>query len=147
MKVIFLKEVPKTGRRYETKEVSDGYALNMLIPQELAIAATPEAIKRIGVLKKQAETEHKIHEELLEQNIKSLDGITLEIIGKANEKGHLFAGIHKQEIVTALEKDAHIQVNPDFIQLDQPIKTVGEYVIEVKAGKKSAKFKLSVKGE
>ena len=47
MKVILLKDVAKIGRRFEIKEVPDGYALNKLIPKNMAQFATPENIKRI----------------------------------------------------------------------------------------------------
>ena len=145
MKVILLKDVKKIGKRYETKEVSNGHALNLLIPQGLAISATPEAIKRYDVIKSKMATEIKVQEDLMVKNIKSIDETVLTVIGKANEKGHLFAGLHNEEIVAELTKQAKIQVDPSFIQLEHPIKEVGEYTIEVKAGGKSAKFKLIVK--
>ncbi len=145
MKVILLKDVKKIGKRYETKDVSDGYAQNLLIPQGLAINATLEAVKRIDVIKNKLAVENKVQEELLAKNIKSLESIVLTIVGKANEKGHLFAGIHNEEIVAELAKHAHVQVDPSFIQLTSPIKEVGEFSVEVKAEGKSAKFKLIVK--
>ncbi len=145
MKVILLKDVKKIGKCYETKDVSDGHALNLLIPQGLAIAATKDAVKRIDVMKSRIATEDKVQGELLDQNIRAISDVVLNIVGKANEKGHLFAGLHNEAIATELSKQAHIQVDPVFIQLENPIKELGEYTIEVKAGGKSAKFKLLVK--
>jgi large subunit ribosomal protein L9 len=144
MKIILLKDVAKLGRRYETKEVSSGHALNLLIPQGLAIAATPDAVKRIEVIKAKTEGERKVHEDLLVKNIKGLENVTLNVSGKANEKGHLFAGLHKDEIVAELLKQTELQLDPSFIELEHPIKEVGEHMIEVKGGGKSAKFKLVV---
>jgi len=145
MKVILLKDVKKIGKRYDTKDVSDGFAQNLLIPQGLAISATPEAVKRIGVLKSRMSAEDKVQEELLAKNIKSLESVVLTIVGKANDKGHLFAGLHNEAIAAELASQAHVQVDPTFIQLEHPIKEVGEYSVEVRAGGKSAKFKLVVK--
>ena len=51
MKIILLKDISKLGRKYDTKTVSDGHAINLLIPQGLAIAATKDAVKRIESLK------------------------------------------------------------------------------------------------
>lgn len=144
MKVILLKDVAKLGHRFDTKDVSSGHALNMLIPQGLAIQATPDAVKRIEVQKKSAEGEKKVHADLLAKNIKDLDGVTLTISGKTNEKGHLFAGLHREAIVEELFKQTQLQIDPSFIQLDHPIKEVGEHLIEVSAGGKSAKFKVNV---
>ncbi|MFA6554044.1 MAG: 50S ribosomal protein L9 [Candidatus Paceibacterota bacterium] len=144
MKIILLKDVAKLGRRFDTKEVSSGHALNLLIPQGLAIVATPEAVKKNDVERAKAEGERKVHADLLVKNIKDLDGVTLTIVGKANEKGHLFAGIHKEAIVAELQKQTELQIDPSFIELDQPLKTVGEHMIKVNGGGKSVTFKVVI---
>ena len=144
MKVILLKDVAKLGRKYDTKDVSSGHALNLLIPQGLAIVATPEAVKRMEVERAKMEGERKVHEDLLIKNVKDLEGVTLTIVGKANEKGHLFAGLHKEAIVAELQKQTELQIDPSFIVMEQPIKEVGEHVVEVVGGGKSAKFKVVV---
>ncbi len=79
------------------------------------------------------------------QNIKSLEAVTLEISAKANPKGHLFAGVHKEQIVEELKKQARIEVLPAFITLDKPLKEVGNFIVEIKAHDKSAKLKIEVK--
>lgn len=155
MKIILLSDIAKLGHKYEIKDVSSGHALNMLIPQGLAIAATPEAIKRITVQKSKTEGEKKVHEELLLKNLKDLDGKTLTIVGKANEKGHLFAGLHREELAKELEKQTQLQIDPSFIQLEHPLKELGEHIVEVKvpasaegsgaAKGKSVKFKVEIK--
>ncbi|MEI6304837.1 MAG: 50S ribosomal protein L9 [Candidatus Taylorbacteria bacterium] len=147
MKVILLKDVPKLGKRFDIKDVSSGHALNLLIPQGLVITATPDAIKRIDVMKKQVEGEKAIHEELLVKNIKGLDGVTITIVGKANDKGHLFAGIHREEVAKEIEKQTQLQVDPLFIQLEHPLKEVGEHDVVVKGGGKEAKFKVLVENK
>lgn len=144
MKVILLKDVAKIGKRYETKDVADGYAVNLLIPRGLAIAATGDAVARINLEKSRMEGEQKIHDELLMKNLKAIDGAAVTITEKANEKGHLFAGVHKLELIPQILKQTRVQIDPDHIVLDKPIKEVGEYTIQVKAGDRSAKFKLIV---
>ena len=47
MKVIFLKDVPRVGKKYDIKEINDGYAMNFLFPQKLAEIATPSAIANL----------------------------------------------------------------------------------------------------
>ncbi len=147
MKIILLKDVPKVGKKYELKEISDGYALNLLIPRGLAIAATKEAIKRIDLEKSRDEGEKKVHHELLMKNLAELEGVTVTMVEKANEKGHLFAGVHKLEIIPAIQKQTRLQIDPEHIVLDKPIKEVGMHSVEVKVGDKSIKFSLDIKGE
>ena len=144
MKVILLKDVPKLGRHFDIKDVSDGYAQNLLIPRGLAIAATADALKRTDVERKAVEGERKVREDLLVKNIKDLDSVTITVKGKASEKGHLFAGFHKDAIVAELQKQTELQIDPSFIQLEHPIKEVGEHTITVKGGGKEVKFKLII---
>jgi large subunit ribosomal protein L9 len=145
MKIILIKDVPKVGKRYEMKEISDGYALNLLIPRGLAISATAEAIKRIDLERSRDEGEKKVHQELLIKNLESIEGVTITMSEKANEKGHLFAGVHKLEIIPAIEKQTRIQIDAEHIILDKPIKEVGIHIIEARVGKKSIKFNLDIK--
>ena len=95
--------------------------------------------------KKQEEDEKKIMENLLAKNIKSIHDIEVEVLEGANEKGHLFAGIHKDEIVKQLHSQARIELDLAFVDLEHPLKTVGEYVVSIKAGGKSANLKVTVK--
>lgn len=145
MKIILLKDVPKIGRKYETKNISDGHAINMLIPKGLAIIATTEAEKRIALEKARDEGEKKLKNELLLKNMEDLDGVTITMIEKASEKGHLFAGIHKSEIVRAIESQTKLQIDAKSILLDKPIKEIGMYVIIVEVGSKNIKFNLEIK--
>jgi large subunit ribosomal protein L9 len=145
MKIILLKDIKTVGKKYDIKEVNTGHALNMLIPRGLAIAATDSAIKRVETEKAKMAGEMKVQHELLVQNIKAIEATTLTIVGKANDKGHLFAGIHADEIVKQLHAQARIEIEPSFVELEHPLKTVGEYVIIIKAGGKSAELKIVVK--
>ena len=52
MKVIFLQDVPKVGKRHDVKEINDGYVMNFLIPRKLAILATPKAVAELDKRKK-----------------------------------------------------------------------------------------------
>ncbi len=144
MKVILQKDVAKLGRKFDIKDVNSGYAQNLLIPKGLAIIATPDAIKRMEMERAKAEGEKRVEKDLLAKNIKDLDGISITIIGKANDKGHLFAGIHKEAIVEELLKQTQLQIDPESISMTQPIKEIGEHTVEVKTGDKKASFKVVV---
>jgi len=132
MKIIFLRDVANVGRKYEVKNVSDGYARNFLIPQKLAKLATPKAIKAIEAEKKRLEEEKKIQENILQKNLESLKDLKVVWDGKNNEKGHLFAGIHSQDISKILKEQSHLDIPAELIQLEKPIKETGQYKIKVK---------------
>lgn len=147
MKIILLKDIAKVGRKYDVKNISDGYALNMLIPKGLAVIATADTVKRIDLEKSRDEGERKIRHDLLLKNLSELDGVTIKLTEKANEKGHLFAGVHKIEIIPAILEQTRLQISEENIILDKPIKEVGEHTVEVRAGNKSAKFILDIKAK
>lgn len=147
MKIILLKDVAKVGKKYEIKDISDGYAINLLIPKGIAVAATPDAVKRVEIEKSRDEGEKKLHNELLLKNLKELNGVTINMTEKANDKGHLFAGVHKIEIIPAIQNQTRLQIDPEHIILEKPIKEVGVHQIQVKVGDTSIKFNLDIKGQ
>lgn len=147
MKVILLKDVAKLGKKYEVKNVSDGYGINMLIPEGKAIIATPDAIKKLESEKKKMDQEKMVQDKLLHDSLKSIDGITITVSGKANDKGHLFAGLHQAEIASALAKQKDVKLDPESITIKNPIKEVGEHKIPVTAGGKTVHFTMVVKAE
>jgi len=145
MKIILLRDVKGLGRKYDIKEAKDGHALNLLIPQGLAVHATDKNVKEVD-LKKRTDLEHrKIQEDLLIMNLKELSGAKIEMTEKANDKGHLFAGIHKEQIIPEIKKQTRIDMLPEFLILEKPIKEIGEHEISVKVADKTVKFKLVVK--
>jgi large subunit ribosomal protein L9 len=144
MKVILLKDVAKVGKKFDVKEVSDGYALNFLIPQGKAKTATTDGLAKVEVLKATADAERKIQEDLLAKNMHEIDGKVFEIKEKANDKGHLFAGIHKERVAEILSESVHFSVEPTCIELEKPIKEVGEYDIVLKALNNKATIKFVV---
>jgi large subunit ribosomal protein L9 len=149
MKIILIKDVPKLGKRFDVKDVSSGHALNLLIPRGMAISATPEALKNLELQKAKHDAERKVTGDLLIKNVKDLENVTLNISGKANDKGHLFAGLHREAIVAELEKQTRLQISPELIVLEHPLKEVGDHEVEVKlpnqAGVgKSVKFKIVI---
>jgi large subunit ribosomal protein L9 len=151
MKVIFLKDVPRVGKKHDIKEVHDGYAVNFLFPRKFAMSATAQNLAELERSKKEVSIKREVQEGLLVKNLEEIKNIIIIIKGKANEKGHLFSAIHKKELIEAIQKEKHIEIDEEFIMLEKPVKEVGEFEIPVvipapsKAGKgKKSFFKLKV---
>ncbi len=147
MKVILLKDVPKVGKKFEIKNIADGFARNMLFPKKLALPATKDNEARVALIKRQGDAEGQIQQELLLKNLGTLNAKEIVVTGKANEEGHLFAGIHVSEIVRAVKEQLHVDIAEEFITLDKPLKQVGESHITVTGGGKSATLTVQVKAE
>ena len=144
MKVIFLKDVPRVGKRHEVKEVNDGYALNFLFPHKMVELATPKALKELEIRKKEIVVERQVQEDLLLRNMEELKGKTITIRAKANEKGSLFSAIHKKEILEVMRKEHKATLSEESIVLEKPIKEIGEFTISVVIKDKKSSFTLII---
>jgi len=144
MKVIFLKDVPRVGKKYDIKEVNDGYAMNFLLPRKLAQNATPKAVAELEMRKKEIILEREVQEDLLNKNLEEIKDKTIIIKGRANEQGHLFSAIHKKEILEAMREQHHAEISEEFVVLEKPIKEVGEFEIPISIRGKKSSFKLVV---
>ncbi len=147
MKVILLKDIPKVGRKYDIKEVAEGYAINMLLPRGVVQVATAEAIKKVEMMRSQDMTEKKIQNDLLLKNLEVIKTLTLTLKEKANDKGHLFAGITKETLAEEIFKAARLKVDAESIKIDKPLKTVGEHMITLEVMDKKAEFKVVVEAK
>ena len=147
MKIILLKDVKKIGRKYDVKDVADGFALNSLIPSGSAVPATGNYMKMIEEKKKQTGLIKDNFKKNLEEAVLKLQDKRLNIIGKINEKGHLFAGIHKNQIIEEFKKQTGMHLEEDLFDLEKPIKEVGEHKIELSSGEDKFIFIVNIVGE
>ncbi len=130
MKVILLQDVDGTGKKFEVKEVADGHANNLLIPQGLAKPATKEAL---AWLEAQKEIASKLAEEGLkkvQELASSLDDLEVTITMKVGDEGQLFESVNSQKIQDRL-KEMGFEVARNQIKLEQPIKDLGEFPVKV----------------
>ncbi|OGI60185.1 50S ribosomal protein L9 [Candidatus Nomurabacteria bacterium RIFCSPHIGHO2_01_FULL_37_25] len=144
MRVIFLKDVPRVGRKYDIKEVNDGYAMNFLFSRKLAVVATPKAVAELEMKKKEIIIEREVQEDLLMKNLEEIKDKAVIIKCKTNDQGHLFSAIHKKEILDEMSKRHHIEINEEFIILEKPIKEVGEFKIPIEIKNKKSSFQLII---
>jgi large subunit ribosomal protein L9 len=125
MKVIFLKDIPKIGKKYDVKNVSDGYARNFLFPQKLAIVATEKEIKNLEERKKRAEAEAEKDLKKYQEDVKKMEDLEVEIFAKAGKDGKLYAALSAAQITNAL-KEKGFEIKKNQIRIDESIKELGE---------------------
>ncbi|SDK22555.1 50S ribosomal protein L9 [Sediminibacillus albus] len=132
MKVIFLKDVKGKGKRGEVKNVSDGYARNYLLKNNLAEEATAGNMKALEA--KQNKEQQKEQEEVEEakQLKEKLESLTVELTAKSGEGGRLFGSITSKQISEELKKNHKIKIDKRKIELDEPIRALGYTNVPVK---------------
>jgi large subunit ribosomal protein L9 len=131
MKVLLLKDVYKLGRAGDVKRVADGYGRNFLLPQGLAILATPGALKRVESIRTEASATREVMNRELGGVADRLSKLTLAFPAKAGETGKLYGSITPAMIAQAIKDKTGTEV--DRRQLDlQPIRTLGEHKVHVR---------------
>jgi len=147
MEVILKEDVLKLGHRGDVVKVADGYGRNYLLPEKLAIEATPANKAVIEQMKASAirkSAKEKVDAESLAQR---LNEIELVFERKAGEHDHLFGSVTSSDIAHALEAKGYT-VDRRKIALDDPLKTIGEYHVPVKLHRDvTSHVKVTVKGE
>ena len=131
MEVLLREDVDHVGSRGALVKVADGYARNYLLPRRLAVAAT-EANKKIVEQEREAylrrEAKVKTDAESLAQ---IMANVTVTFRHRVGENNHLFGSVTAKDIADALEAQKfHIERRK--IQLDDPIRTIGEYKVPLR---------------
>jgi large subunit ribosomal protein L9 len=147
MQIILQEDVEKVGTRGQVVEVAEGYARNFLLPRKLALEATPGNMKRLEKMRatfaKREATERDSAQKLAEL----LAGVAITLARKAGENDQLFGSVTSTDVAEALAAQGY-NIDKRKIQLDEPIKLVGEYQIRVKLYHDvTASVKLAVQRE
>lgn len=148
MKVLLTRDVDKLGHAGDVKTVANGYARNYLIPQGLAVVATPGAQKQAETIRRsEGRRQSKLADDaraLAEQ----LEQVTLVFQVRASEAGKLFGSITTRQIVEALESQAKITIDKRRLDIREPIRNLGLHSIRVHLARElNPHFKVRVERE
>lgn len=131
MKVLLLKDVYKLGHAGDVKKVADGYGRNFLIPRNLAVLATPGAVRQAETLRSAAsKLREKLNSELSGVADK-INGAKLYFPAKAGETGKLYGSITNANITDALNKEINETIDRRIV-VHQPIRELGIYKVPVR---------------
>lgn len=132
MKVIFLKDVKGQGKKGEVKEVSDGYARNVLLKNKSAVEANAAAMNQLKGQQRKDE-ENAAAELQAAKDLKvTVEKLTVELTSKTGEGGRLFGSITSKQIADELNKAHGIKLDKRKMDLPEAIRTLGVTNVEVK---------------
>lgn len=145
MKLLLQEQVKGLGEPGDVVDVADGYGRNYLLPERLAVPNTPENRRRIEtqkLLQLQREAERR---ELAEAVAKSLKNALLQVYMKAQADGSLYGAVTAAVVVEVVEKAKGLNIEERWVQLEAPLKKIGDYDISLKMpGENACTFKLTV---
>lgn len=131
MKILLLQDVYNLGRAGDVKKVANGYGRNYLIPQGLAVLATPGSMKMVDKIRFEADKKRAILNEEMSGLAEQLKEITLTFAVRASETGRLYGSVNTRMLSEALSEK--IGVSFSHRQFDaQPLRTIGEHKIRVR---------------
>lgn len=146
MKVILLQDVKSVGKKDEIVNVSDGYARNFILKKNLGVEATSKALND---LKLHQQNEDKLAKEKLEnakEFAKELSDKSITVSMKAGKDGRAFGSVSTKEIATAAKEQLGYDLDKKKMQLKEPIKNLGTYMVPIKLHTKvTAELKVIVK--
>jgi large subunit ribosomal protein L9 len=131
MKVLLIKDVYKLGRAGDVKRVADGYGRNFLLPQGLAVLATPGAMAQAEHIRSQADTKRAVLNNELGGVAEILSKLTLAFPMKAGETGKLYGSITPLMISEAIKKKSGVEVQRRQMDIE-PIRALGTYKVHVR---------------
>jgi large subunit ribosomal protein L9 len=144
MKLILLKDVAKIGRRFDVVVVSDGYALNKLIPKNLAQAATPENLKRLQNVSAKVAQDRKDEESHFHEVLSAVKDIEVTIAVEASSEGRMFQGLKADAVAEAITAATGHSITGENVVLKTPIKSTGTHVVHIASGDLHGDVTLSV---
>jgi large subunit ribosomal protein L9 len=131
MEIILREDVERLGSRGQVVKVADGYARNFLLPKRLAVAAT-DSNRKIVEQERQAHLRREAKQKGEAEDLsKLLSGVAVIIAQKAGENDQLFGSVTSKDVAEALAQKNYT-IDRRKIQLDEPIKQLGEYKIAVR---------------
>lgn len=131
MKVVLLENVKGVGKKFDTVNVSDGYAKNYLIPRKLATFATNQTVaetkgqKSSVEFKKQTQREEAV---ILKERIEESE-FSFRLKAK---NGKFFGSVTSKEVSEEIAKKLNIEIDKKKIELVDQIKTAGVYKAQIK---------------
>ena len=132
MQVLLLKDVAGIGHAGDIKEVSGGHAKNYLFPKKLAVPASEGAQKQAQSIREAAERHRDRKLTEAKAQASKLDGQVLTFKVLAGEGDRMYGSVTNAEIAEALSKVAKTEIERRQIELEHPIKSLGQHSVPVK---------------
>jgi len=135
MKVILLKDVSGKGEAGEIKEVSQGYARNFLLPQGLALAATPLAIKQAELKLRKEGIKETLDQAKLARLAEQIDGREIHFQARVGADDRLFGSITAADIAAELNRVIASSIDKRKIDMGKPLRQAGSHEVTIKLAK------------
>jgi large subunit ribosomal protein L9 len=143
MKVILLENIPSLGKKGDLKEVTEGHAMNFLLPQKKAILATASNVKYFQHQKDEQEKSLTEQQTKYAKMLKVLNNQSINFLSKTSSQNHLFAGIGVQEIIVTVKQNYNLELHSNWFVENYFFKNTGKFPVLLKLPS-NAKIALTI---
>ena len=132
MEVLLIKDVDNLGYAGDVKKVANGFGRNYLLPQQLAVVATPGALKQAETIRKAAEKQRASEMEDAKAIANQIEGLHLLFERRAGETGKLYGSVTSGDIADEIAAKTQIEIDKRKVALAEPIRNLGEMDVTIK---------------
>jgi large subunit ribosomal protein L9 len=130
-KAILLVDVDHLGHRGDVVSVARGYLRNYLLPRKLAESATPARIAEVDRLRSARSQQEARSVDQAQAIAKTLNRTVLSIPARSGAEGRLYGSITSADLADEIWRTRKVRVDRRKIRLDEPIKALGTYLVEI----------------
>jgi len=132
MRVLLIQDVDNLGYAGDVKRVANGFGRNYLLPQNLAVLATPGALKQAETIRKTAEKHRAQETEDAKAIANQLANLELLFERRAGETGKLYGSVTSGDIADAIKEKTELDIDKRKVALPEPIRALGEQEVTIK---------------
>ncbi len=132
MKVILLEDIPRVGHEGDVLDVADGYFRNYLEPREMAVRATKGAMRDLENRRQAIERRDEQKRKRAQEKVKELRERRIIVKAPTGEGGRLHGSVTTGQISQAAEEQLNIIIDRRDIDIPEPIREIGDYLITAK---------------
>ena len=143
-KLLLVHDVEDLGRSGDIVSVKPGFSRNYLLPNKLAVEASPHALKMQARLQEERLKKAAHDKQEAEQMAASMEGLTVSTTVKVDHEGHMYGSVSAHDIAVLIQEQAGLAVDKRSVQLKHAIKEIGEFEIGLKL-KEGILAKVTVK--
>lgn len=132
MQIILQEDIDKLGHRGDVVTVKPGYARNFLLPRKMAIEATTGNLKAIEKIRTALAKKTATELEAARKQAELIHAVELRFVRKTGENDQMFGSVTTGDIAEALASKGFSKVEKRQVQLQEPLKTIGEHPVTIK---------------
>ncbi len=132
MKIILLKDMENLGGKYDIVEVKNGYGLNFLIPQKIALVANKTNINKLGNLRLSEMKKRAQMVDLFKEQAAKIEAKVFEIGAKTGATDKIFGSVTNIQLANKIKEDLGIEIDRKTIEIDEEVKNLGTHTAKIK---------------